>query len=86
MKTLPLSEAKAKLSSLVDRVNRFDDDIIITKNGYAAAVLISPDEYESLRETRAILDDREFMKEIKNSLKRFDKKARLYSLEELFAD
>jgi len=84
MKTLPLSEAKAKLSGLVDRVNRFDDDIVITKNGYAAAVLISHDEYESLKETRAVRDDREFMKDIRSSLKRFDRNARLYSLEELF--
>ena len=84
MKTLSLSEAKMKLSGLVDKVLTTDEEIIITKNGSPAAVLISPDEFESWRETLAIKSDTDLMAEIKkgtDALKK--KKARLYSLEEL---
>lgn len=81
---MPLSEAKAKLSKIVDRIGKFDDEILITKNGRAAAILVSPEEYESWMETRAITRNAEFMKEIKRALKRADKSVRLYSLEELF--
>ncbi len=43
MKTLSPSEAKRKLSSLVDSVYKTDDEVVITKNGAPAAVQISPD-------------------------------------------
>ena len=51
MKTLSLSEAKMKLSSLVDAVQATDEEVLITRNGSPAAVLVSPDEFESLKET-----------------------------------
>ncbi len=85
MKTLSLSEAKMKLSGLVDSVSKTDEEVLITKNGSPAAVLISPDEYESMKETIAIRSDVSLAKEIKKGLKSLkDKKAGLYTLEELF--
>jgi prevent-host-death family protein len=85
MKTLSLSEAKMKLSSLVDSVHKTDEEVIITKNGSPAAVLISPDEFESWKETVAIRSDPAFMDEIKRGLAALKKgKAKLYTLEELF--
>lgn len=84
MKILPLSEAKAKLSGLVDEVERRDEEVVITKNGRPAAVLVSADEHESWKETAAVRADRALAKEIKaglSALKR--RKARLYTLEEL---
>jgi len=57
MKTLSLSEAKMKLSSLVETVVSTDEEIVITRNGSPAAVLISPDEFESLKETVAVRSD-----------------------------
>ena len=42
MKTLSLSEAKMKLSGLVEMVNKTDEEVVITKNGSPAAVIISP--------------------------------------------
>ncbi len=85
MKTLSLSEAKMKLSALLDSIMITDEEVVITKNGRPAAVLISPDEFESLRETIAIRSDKDLMDEIKkglNALKK--KKASLYTLDELF--
>ena len=85
MKTLSLSEAKMKLSSLVAAVNTTDEELVITKNGSPAAVLVSPDEFESWKETIAIRSDLPFMQEIKEGLKALkNKKTRLYTLEELF--
>jgi len=85
METLSLSEAKIKLSSLVDRVNNLDDEIVITKNGRPAAVLVSPEEYEGWKETILIHSDPGFIKDIKKGLKALkNKKAKLYTLEELF--
>lgn len=85
MKTLSLSEAKMKLSSLVEVVNATDEEVVITKNGSPAAVLVSPDEFESLKETIAVRSDASLMNEIKKGLKALkDRKARLYTLDELF--
>ncbi len=85
MKALSVSEAKMKLSGLIDTVNATDEEVLITKNGRPAAVLVSPEEFESLKETVAIRSDISLMKEIKKGLKALKmKKAKLYTLEELF--
>jgi prevent-host-death family protein len=84
MQTLPLSEVKMKLSALVDSVSTSDQEIVITKNGRPVAVLVSPDEFESWRETLAVKSDAELMAEIKKGLAALKKKkTKLYSLEEL---
>jgi len=84
MKTLSLSEAKAKLSGLVEEVERRDEEVVITRNGRPAAVLVSPEEYENWKETRAIRADRDLMREIRAGLAVLKaRKARLYTLEEL---
>ncbi|MFH1674052.1 MAG: type II toxin-antitoxin system Phd/YefM family antitoxin [Pseudomonadota bacterium] len=84
MKILSLSEAKMKLSKLVETVSTTDEEIVITKNGRRAAVLVSPDEFDSWKETIAVRADAEMMKEIRKGLTALKKKANLYTLEELF--
>lgn len=85
MKTLSLSEAKAKLSGLVEDVERRDEEVVITRNGRPAAVLVSPDEYESWKETQAIRSDKDFLKEIRKGLAALKgRKSALYTLDELF--
>ena len=85
MITLSVSEAKMKLSALTEAVNTTNEEVIITKNGKPVAVLVSPDEFESWRETMHIRFDADFMKEIKKGLIALKKdKASLYILEELF--
>ena len=84
MKTLSLSEAKMKLSGLIDLINASDEQVVITKNGRPAAVLVSPEEFESWKETNAILSDPALMKEIKSGLKALKaKKAKEQTLDEL---
>ncbi|OGL45304.1 MAG: prevent-host-death protein [Candidatus Schekmanbacteria bacterium RBG_16_38_10] len=84
MKTLPLSEVKMKLSKLIDRVTASDEEIVITRNGRPTAVIVSTDEFESLKETAEILSDKDFMKEIKKGIRDLKNKPKLYTLQELF--
>jgi Txe/YoeB family toxin of toxin-antitoxin system len=85
MKALSVSEAKMKLSGLIETINATDEEIIITKTGRLAAVLVSPEEFESLKETIALRSDLSLMKEIKKGLRALKvKKTKLYTLEELF--
>lgn len=51
MKTVPLGEAKDKLSGLVDEAESTHEIITITRHGRVAAVLMSADDLESLHET-----------------------------------
>jgi antitoxin YefM len=85
MKALSVSEAKMKLSGLIDSVNATDEEIVITKHGRPAAVLVSSEEFESLKETVAVRSDSALMKEIKKGLRALKmKRAKLYTLDELF--
>jgi prevent-host-death family protein len=87
MKTLPLTEAKTKLSALIDGLAADDEEIVITRNGVAAAVLVSPDEFERWRETLVLQLDAESMREIRAGLEQLQGgKAQLYTLGELFDD
>jgi prevent-host-death family protein len=49
--TIALSEAKDKLSALVDEAEREHEIVRITRHGRPAAVLMSDDDLESLRDT-----------------------------------
>lgn len=90
MRILPLAEAKAKLSQLVSDVAATDEEVTITKNGRAAAVLISHDEFESWQETMAIVSDREFLAEVRKGIEDLKKgRGKLFrkrDLDRLFAD
>jgi antitoxin YefM len=83
MKTLSLSEVKMKLSELVDRVHSTDEEVVITKNGRPAAVLVSAEEFESWKETIEILSSRDLMDEIRTGLAALSKGSKIYTLEEL---
>ncbi len=87
MNTMSVSEAKIKLSALVNSINETDEEVVITKNGRPVAVLVSPDEFESWRETMRIRFDTDLMKEIRSGLESLKKgKASLYTLEELLPE
>ena len=51
MKSVPLTEAKERLSALVDEADATHEIIQITRHGRVAAVLMSADDLESLNET-----------------------------------
>ena len=51
MTTVPLSEAKDKLSSLVEAAETTHEIVTITRHGREAAVLMAKDDLDSLHET-----------------------------------
>lgn len=57
MTTIPLSEAKARLSEVADEVDRTHDRVHITRNGREYVVLISAEDLESLEATIELLAD-----------------------------
>jgi antitoxin YefM len=59
MQTLPLAEVRARLSALVDEVERTAERITITRNGVPVAVVLSVDDLAALEETLAWLDSPE---------------------------
>ena len=85
MKTLPLSEVKAKLSRLIDDVTGRDEEVVVTRNGVPAAVIVSADEYGCWQETLAVRADAELMRDILEGLHALkEDRSELYTLEELF--
>jgi prevent-host-death family protein len=83
--TVPLSQAKARLSDLIRRVREEHQSFTITHRGKAEGVLLSIDEYESLIETLEILSDRDLLASIVRGLE--DEKAgRLHPHKEVFRE
>lgn len=64
---LPLAEIKKRLSEIVDGVEGRHDRVVLTRRGRPAAVIISPDELESLEETLALMSDSKAMREIRKA-------------------
>jgi prevent-host-death family protein len=62
---LPLAEIKKRLSEIVDGVEGRHDRVVLTRHGRPAAVILSPDELESLEATLELLSDSEAMREIR---------------------
>jgi prevent-host-death family protein len=71
--TLPLAEIKKRLSEIVDGVEQKHDRVVLTRNGRPAAVILSPDELESLEETLAILSNPAALQEIREAESGIDK-------------
>jgi antitoxin YefM len=61
MSTLPLSEAKARLSQIADEVHRTHERVTITKNGRSYLVLMAAEDLESLEATLELLGDPDAM-------------------------
>ncbi len=65
IQTLPITKAREDLTTLVENAKTRLDEYVITVNGYPAAVLLSAVEYDSLKETKEILDNPQLMAAIK---------------------
>jgi antitoxin YefM len=66
-KTLPISEVKARLPELVTGIAEREEEVVVTRNGKPAAVLINYAEYERVKETIDILSDADLMRQIRKS-------------------
>ena len=85
METRGLADVKDHLSEYVDRVATEHARVVITRNGRPAAVLVSPDDLESLEETLAILSDPHELEAVRRGLADLDA-GRVVSLDDLRSD
>ena len=49
-KTMPISELKTRLPELISGIAEREEEIVVTRNGKPAAVLVNYDEYERLKD------------------------------------
>ena len=62
MTPTPLTQARNRLSEIVDEVTSTGSELVITRHGKPAAVVMGYEDYESLIETLNILSDSETIK------------------------
>ena len=85
-KTLPVSEVKTRLPELVSGVAEREEEIVVTRNGKPAAVLVNYNEYERLKDTLDVLSDPVLMKQIAQSKSFYAKKRQGQSFEAVFGE
>lgn len=85
-KALSLSEVKAHFPALVKGVETREEEVIVTRNGRPAAVLLNFAEYRRLQETVDVLCDRRLMTAIRKSRAFFRRKKGGLSFEEVFGE
>jgi antitoxin YefM len=59
MSSESLRTVRDRFSEFIERVHKHHERVVVTRNGTPAAVLISPEDLESLEETLAVLGDSE---------------------------
>lgn len=67
MSTVPLSEAKARLSEIADEVGRTHERVHITRNGREYVVLVAAEDLESIEATLELLSDPQAQERIRSS-------------------
>jgi antitoxin YefM len=67
MNVEPLRTVRDHLSEFVDRVEHQHERIVLTRNGHAAAVLISPEDLAQLEETIDVLSDPDALADIREA-------------------
>lgn len=67
MSTESLRSVRDHLSEFVDRVERQHERIVLTRNGRAAAVLISTEDLAQLEETVDVLSDPDALADIREA-------------------
>ena len=85
-KTIPISEVKTRLPELVSGVAEREEEIVVTRNGKPAAVLVNYDEYERLKDSLEVLSDPDLMKQIRQSKSFYAKGKQGESFEAVFGE
>lgn len=67
MATIPLADAKARLSAVLDEVRDTHERVVITRNGRPEAVIMSVSDLEALEETLDLLSTPEALQEIQEA-------------------
>src|SRR5881409_2708734 len=85
-KTLPVSEVKTRLPELVAGVEEREEEIVVTRKGKPAAVLVNFAEYERLKATLDVLSDPELVRQITRSRRYFAASGKGRSFDQAFGE
>jgi prevent-host-death family protein len=85
-RTLPISEVKTHLPALLTGVEEREEEIIVTRKGRPAAVLVNFAEYERLKATVDVLGDPGLMRQIRRSRRYFAGGGKGLSLDEVLSE
>ena len=83
-RTLPISEVKTHLPELLTGVEEREEEIVVTRKGRPAAVLVNFAEYERLKATVEVLSDADLMRQIRRSQRYFAAGGKGLSIEDVF--
>jgi antitoxin YefM len=85
-KTLSLSHVKTHLTELIAGVEEREEEVVVTKNGRPAAILINVEEYTRLKETLDVLSDPALMQQIGQSKTFYRNGRKGLTFEEVFGE
>ena len=85
-KVLSVSKAKMKLGELIAGLAAGEEEVVITRYGRPAAILIAPEAYEALQETLSILSNPNAVAQIRRAQAYFAAGQRGLSLDEVFPE
>lgn len=85
-KTLPISAVKTHLPELVTGVEEREEEVVVTRNGRPAAVLVNYAEYERLKDTIDVLSDPSLLRQIRLSRAFFARGKRGLTFEDVFGE
>jgi prevent-host-death family protein len=85
-KALSISELKSHLTELITGVEEWEEEIVVTRKGKPAAVLVNYAEYERLKETLDVLSDPSLMQQIRSSRRFYAEGGEGLSFEDVFGE
>lgn len=72
MKTLSYSQTRANLAATLDAVTDDREEVVVTRAGHEPVVIVSLDDYESLKETAFLLKSPENARRLLASIDRLE--------------
>jgi antitoxin YefM len=79
---VPFTEARARLTELIDDVEARHEHVVITRKGRPAAVVVSPEEWDAIEETLEVLQDEQTLDDLRASAEDVEA-GRLFSLNDI---
>jgi len=72
VKTMTYSESRAKYAETLDAVANDREEVVITRTGHEPVVIVSLDDYQSLKETAYLLRSPENARRLINSIEQLE--------------
>ena len=85
-KELSLSDVKTNFPRIVKGVEKREEEVVVTRNGRPAAVILNYAEFRRLKETVEVLTDRSLMAQIRKSRAFYKKKKKGIDFKSLFGE